>query len=30
MNALRIRAHRIRMSLEKCIMNCLQSNAHTK
>ena len=30
MNALRIRAHRIRMSLEKCIINCLQSNAHTK
>ena len=24
-NALRIRVHRIRVSLEKCIMNCLQS-----
>ncbi|HSE31096.1 MAG TPA: sigma-70 family RNA polymerase sigma factor [Pyrinomonadaceae bacterium] len=30
LNALRIRAHRIRMSLEKCITNCLQSDAGAK
>lgn len=30
MNALRIRAHRIRVGLEKCIINCLQSHADTK
>jgi len=30
LNALRIRAHRIRVGLEKCITNCLQVSAHTK
>lgn len=30
MNALRIRAHRIRMNLEKCIMTCLQTPAPAK
>lgn len=30
LNALRIRAHRIRLSLEKCITNCLQSGASAK
>lgn len=30
LNALRIRAHRIRLSLEKCITNCLQEGAGTK
>ncbi len=30
LNALRIRAHRIRMSLEKCITNCLQAGASAK
>ena len=30
LNALRIRAHRIRVSLEKCISNCLQMNGDTK
>jgi len=30
LNALRIRAHRIRMSLEKCITNCLQAGAGAK
>jgi RNA polymerase sigma factor (sigma-70 family) len=30
LNALRIRAHRIRMSLEKCITNCLEAAATAK
>lgn len=30
LNALRIRAHRIRLSLEKCITNCLQARLGTK
>jgi len=30
LNALRIRAHRIRVGLEKCITNCLQVSAQTK
>ena len=30
LNALRIRAHRIRMRLERCITNCLQASASTK
>ena len=30
LNALRIRAHRIRLSLEKCITNCLQIGANAK
>ena len=30
LNALRIRAHRIRVSLEKCITQCLQTGAATK
>ena len=30
LNALRIRAHRIRTSLEKCITNCLQTGATAK
>jgi RNA polymerase sigma factor (sigma-70 family) len=30
LNALRIRAHRIRMSLEKCITGCLQTSAGVK
>ncbi|HEX7296402.1 MAG TPA: sigma-70 family RNA polymerase sigma factor, partial [Pyrinomonadaceae bacterium] len=30
LNALRIRAHRIRVGLEKCITNCLQLSAQAK
>ena len=30
LNALRIRTHRIRMSLEECIKSCLQSYAEEK
>jgi DNA-directed RNA polymerase specialized sigma24 family protein len=30
LNALRIRAHRIRLNLEKCIANCLQSTKDAK
>lgn len=30
LNALRIRAHRIRLNLEKCIANCLQSRKDAK
>jgi RNA polymerase sigma factor (sigma-70 family) len=30
LNALRIRAHRIRVGLEKCITNCLQVRSETK
>ena len=30
LNALRIRAHRIRVSLEKCITNCLEASATAK
>ena len=30
LNALRIRAHRIRLSLEQCITNCLQQNSSAK